>query len=488
VTTVLDLSRLQHLLDQGSGARLLCIGDLMVDRYVHGDVARISPEAPIPVLSRKLQTAMLGAAGNVARNVSALGAEAVLIGVVGDDDEAASATALIAEAKGVEGRLVTAPGRRTTVKTRFVCGGQQLLRVDWEDEAPVSARVEADLAAALEAASAFRAILISDYAKGVVTPAVMAASLAAAKRLGCPVIVDPKGGFAKYGPVDLIKPNAKELAAATGLPTGTDDEIALALAAALAGCTAKALLVTRAGQGMSVMVRGGEVRHFRARARTVFDVSGAGDTCLAALGLAYASDAPLEQAVELAILASGVVVGKAGAATVTPSELVEAELAGRMAPAEAKVAMADQALEAVARWRAAGLRIGFTNGCFDILHRGHVASLNQARSWCDRLIVGLNSDASIRGLKGEDRPVNPLESRALVLAGLSCVDLVTPFDTDTPLELIKAVRPDVLIKSKDYTVEQVVGFDLVQAYGGDVRLTDIVDGYSTTAAIARMRS
>jgi len=488
VTAVLDLSRLQHLLDQGSSARLLCIGDLMVDRYVHGDVARISPEAPIPVLSRKLQTAMLGAAGNVARNVSALGAEAVLIGVVGDDDEAASATALIAEAKGVEGRLITAPGRRTTVKTRFVCGGQQLLRVDWEDEAPVSARIEADLAAALSAASAVRAILISDYAKGVVTPAVMAASLAAATRLGCPVIVDPKGGFAKYGPVDLIKPNAKELAAATGLPTGTDDEVGVALAAALAGCTAKALLVTRAGQGMSLMVRSGEVRHFRARARTVFDVSGAGDTCLAALGLAYASGAPLEQAVELAILASGVVVGKAGAATVTPSELVEAELAGRMAPAEAKVAMADQALETVARWRAAGLRIGFTNGCFDILHRGHVASLNQARGWCDRLVVGLNSDASIRGLKGEDRPVNPLESRALVLAGLSCVDLVTPFDADTPLELIKAVRPDVLIKSRDYTVEQVVGFDLVQAYGGEVRLTDIVDGYSTTAAIARMRS
>jgi len=488
VTPVLDLSRLQRLIDQGSGSRLLCVGDLMVDRYVHGEVARISPEAPIPVLSRKLQTAMLGAAGNVARNVSALGAQAVLIGVVGDDDEAASVTDLIAEAQGVEGRLVTALGRRTTVKTRFVCGGQQLLRVDWEDEAPVSAKVEADLAGALEAASAFRAILISDYAKGVVTPSVMGACLAAAKRLGCPVIVDPKGSFAKYGPVDLIKPNAKELSAATGLPTATDDEVETALSEALAACAAKALLVTRAGQGMSLMVRGGEARHFRARARTVFDVSGAGDTCLAALGLAYASGAALDQAVELAILASGVVVGKAGAATVTPSELVEAELAGRMAPAEAKVAMADQALEAVARWRAAGLRIGFTNGCFDILHRGHVAYLNQARDWCDRLVVGLNSDASVKGLKGEGRPVNPLESRALVLAGLSCVDLVTPFDAATPIDLIEALRPDVLVKGADYSVEQVVGFNIVQSYGGEVRLADIVDGYSTTAAIARMRS
>jgi D-beta-D-heptose 7-phosphate kinase/D-beta-D-heptose 1-phosphate adenosyltransferase len=302
------------------------------------------------------------------------------------------------------------------------------------------------------------------------------------------VIVDPKGGFAKYGSVDLIKPNAKELAAATGLPTGSDDEVEAALVQALADCTAKALLVTRAGQGMSLLRRGGQVRHFRARARTVFDVSGAGDTCLAALGLAFASGAPLEQAVELAILASGVVVGKAGAATVTPSELVEAELAGRMAPAEAKVAMADQAVEAVARWRAAGLKIGFTNGCFDILHRGHVAYLNQARAWCDRLVVGLNSDASVKGLKGEGRPVNPLESRALVLAGLSAVDLVTPFDAATPIDLIAALRPDVLVKGADYSVEQVVGFDIVQAYGGEVRLADIVDGYSTTAAIARMRS
>ncbi len=460
----------------------------MIDRYVHGEVARISPEAPIPVLSRKLQTAMLGAAGNVARNVSALGARAVLVGVVGDDEEAKAASALVSEVNGIEGRLATAPGRRTTVKTRFVCGGQQLLRVDWEDDAPVSQPVELELAAKLEAASGVGAILMSDYAKGVATPAVIAAALAAATRLGCPVIVDPKGGFAKYGAVDLIKPNTKELSAATNLPTGTDAEIEAALAKALADCTAKALLVTRAGQGMTLMVRAGEIRHVRARARTVFDVSGAGDTCLAALGFAYASGATLEQAVELAVLASGVVVGKAGAATVAPSELVEAELAGRMAPAEAKVAMADQAVAAVARWRAAGLRIGFTNGCFDILHYGHVASLNQARGWCDRLVVGLNSDASIKGLKGDDRPVNPLESRALVLAGLSCVDLVTPFDAATPIELIKALRPDVLIKSKDYSIEQVVGYDVVRGYGGDVRLTDLVDGYSTTAAISRMRS
>jgi D-beta-D-heptose 7-phosphate kinase/D-beta-D-heptose 1-phosphate adenosyltransferase len=488
MSAAFDLSQLQYLLDHANGARLICIGDLMVDRYVEGEVARISPEAPIPVLSRRGDNAMLGAAGNVARNVSALGAAAILIGVVGDDAEADYAHALTGHAAGLEGGLVAEAGRRTTVKTRFVSGGHQLLRVDWEDTRPINGATEQALIDALKAAVfGAAAILVSDYAKGAVTPNVLAACRAVGAAHGATVIVDPKGDFKKYGAVDLIKPNAKELAADTGLPVGTDAEVEAALTAALAGCEAKAILVTRAGQGMSLMARGGPVRHFRARVRTVFDVSGAGDTCLAALGLAAALKAPMDQAVALAILASGVVVGKAGAATASPSELVEAELSGRLAPAEAKVVLLDQAAEMVAAWRAAGLKVGFTNGCFDILHRGHVAYLNQARAWCDRLVVGLNSDASVRRLKGETRPVNSLDSRALVLAGLGCVDLVTPFDDATPLTLIETLRPDVLIKGADYTVEQVVGSDIVLAYGGEVRLADLVEGYSTTAAIARLR-
>jgi D-beta-D-heptose 7-phosphate kinase/D-beta-D-heptose 1-phosphate adenosyltransferase len=487
MSAAFDLSQLQHLLDHANEARLICIGDLMVDRYVEGEVARISPEAPIPVLSRRGDSAMLGAAGNVARNVSALGAAAILIGVVGDDAEADYARDLTVGVEGLEGRLATQAGRRTTVKTRFVSGGHQLLRVDWEDTKPITGETEQALIEALNASvSGAAAILVSDYAKGAVTPNVLAACRAIGEAHDAAVIVDPKGDFRKYGAVDLIKPNAKELAADTGLPVGTDAEVEAALVAALAGCEAKAILVTRAVQGMSLMVRGEPVRHFRARARTVFDVSGAGDTCLAALGLAAALKAPVEQAVALAILASGVVVGKAGAATASPSELVEAELSGRLAPAEAKVVLLDQASEMVATWRASGLKIGFTNGCFDILHRGHVAYLNQARAWCDRLVVGLNSDGSIRALKGEGRPVNPLESRALVLAGLGCVDLVTPFEEETPLTLIQTLKPDVLVKGADYTVEQVVGWDVVQAYGGEVRLADLVEGYSTTAAIARM--
>jgi D-beta-D-heptose 7-phosphate kinase/D-beta-D-heptose 1-phosphate adenosyltransferase len=486
----MDLSQLQRLLDLAAKAQVVCVGDLMVDRYVYGEVVRISPEAPIPVLSRSDEKVMLGAAGNVARNAAALAAQVTLIGVVGEDDDALAARRLVAAEPRIVDSLATEPLRRTTVKTRFVCAGQQLLRVDAEDDTPVGLETDSQLVGAVEqAAKTVGAILISDYAKGAVSHAVIAACGRAARRTGAAVIVDPKGhSFANYGPVDLIKPNARELGLTTGLPTRTDAEVEAALAAALNACDAAAILVTRAGQGMSLIERDatGPVRHFRAKARTVFDVSGAGDTTLAALGVALASGSSLGEAVELALLASGVVVGKTGTAVVTPNDLIEAELAGRLAPAEAKLATLDRAVTEVTRWREAGLKVGFTNGCFDILHRGHVAYLDQARAWCDRLIVGLNSDASVRGLKGDDRPVNPLESRALVLAGLSAVDLVAPFDAETPLALIEALRPDVLIKGADYTVAQVVGADIVQGYGGEVRLADIVEGYSTTKAIARM--
>jgi D-beta-D-heptose 7-phosphate kinase/D-beta-D-heptose 1-phosphate adenosyltransferase len=486
----MDLSQLQRLLDLAAKAEIVCVGDLMVDRYVYGDVVRISPEAPIPVLSRSDEKVMLGAVGNVACNVAALAAHAVLIGVVGEDAEAQSAGRLVAAEPRIVDRLATERGRRTTVKTRFVCSGQQLLRVDAEDDTPVRLETDRQLVGAVEtAARTAGAVLISDYAKGAVSPAVIAACGEAGRRTGAAIIVDPKGhSFAKYGAVDLIKPNARELGLTTGLPTRTDEEIEAALIAALGACQAAAILVTRAGQGMSLIQRDAadSVRHFRAKAKAVFDVSGAGDTTLAALGVALACGASLGEAVELALLASGVAVGKAGTAVVTPNELIEAELAGRLAPAEAKLATLDHAVTKVTRWREAGLKVGFTNGCFDILHRGHVAYLDQARAWCDRLVVGLNSDASVRGLKGEGRPVNPLESRALVLAGLSAVDLVAPFDSETPLALIEALRPDVLIKGADYTVAQVVGAEVVQGYGGEVRLADIVEGYSTTNAIARM--
>jgi D-beta-D-heptose 7-phosphate kinase/D-beta-D-heptose 1-phosphate adenosyltransferase len=484
----MDLTALQHLLSLSAGRRVVCVGDLMVDRFVYGEVSRVSPEAPIPVLARSREIVMLGGAGNVARNVAVLGGAVALVGVVGGDAEGHEASALVGGEEAVEGYLITDTSRPTTLKTRFVSSGQQLLRVDLEESRPVAAEVEQRLVRTIrDAVDGSGVILISDYGKGVVTDAVIAACLEAAKAGAGKVVVDSKArSFARYGAVDLIKPNALELAHATGLPADTDAQVEAALAHALSLWDAKAIMVTRSAKGVSLAVRGQPVRHFPTAPREVFDASGAGDTTLAALGLALAAEAPMEEAIAFAQLAAGVAVGKAGTSTVAPEELVEAAISAHMAPAEAKVATLQRMADEVARWRARGLRVGFTNGCFDILHKGHVAYLTQAKAWCDRLIVGLNSDESVRELKGEGRPVNDLESRALVLAGLGSVDLVVPFDEPTPLTLIEAARPEVLIKGADYSEDEVVGGKEVKSWGGEVRLAAIVEGYSTTAAIARM--
>jgi len=485
----MDLAALQSLLGELPGKRVACVGDLMVDRFVYGSVNRISPEAPIPVLARSRELKMLGGAGNVARNIAALGGSVALVGLVGGDAEGHDASRLVGEEEPViEGYLVTDASRPTTLKTRFISGGQQLLRVDLEESRAVTGDVEQRLVRTLkDAARGAGVILISDYGKGVVTDAVIAAARETAAEIGARVIVDSKArSFARYGDIDLVKPNAAELSYATEMPTETDEELEAAIGRALELWAAKGVLVTRAAKGVSLGLRGQPVRHFRTTPREVFDASGAGDTALAALGLALAAGADMETAIAFAQLASGVAVGKAGTATVGRDELVEAVLSAHTAQVEGKVATIERMAEEVARWRAQGLTVGFTNGCFDILHKGHVAYLAQARTWCDRLIVGVNSDASVRELKGEGRPVNDLESRALVLAGLRSVDLVAPFDELTPVRLIEAARPDVLIKGADYSEDQVVGGDLVKSWGGTVKLAEIVDGYSTSAAIARM--
>ncbi len=483
----MDLASLQRLLASIPGKRVACVGDLMVDRFVYGAVTRVSPEAPIPVLARSHELKMLGGAGNVARNIAALGGSVALVGVVGGDPEGHEVSRLVGDDAGrIEGYLVTDPDRPTTLKTRFVSGGQQLLRVDLEESRPVTGEIEQRLIRTVRgAARGAGVILLSDYGKGVVTDAVIAAARESAEP-GAHVIVDSKArSFARYGEIDLVKPNAAELGYATEMPTETDAQVEAAILRALDLWAARGVLVTRAGKGVSLGLRGEAVRHFRTTAREVFDASGAGDTALAAIGLALAANVDIEDAIGFAQLASGVAVGKAGTATVSADELIEALLSAHAVQVDGKVATLDRMTDQVARWRAEGLRIGFTNGCFDILHKGHITYLTQARSWCDRLIVGVNSDASVRALKGEGRPVNDLESRALVLAGLRAVDLVAPFEEATPLKLIEAARPDVLIKGADYAEDEVVGGDLVKSWGGEVRLAAIVEGYSTTAAIAR---
>lgn len=482
-------SRLSGLLDQAAGKRVLCIGDVMLDRFIYGAVDRISPEAPVPVLRYSRDAAMPGGAANVARNLASLGLRPVLVGTRGDDDAGRELVSRFVQDVSTSVHLVTLEGRPTTLKSRFVAGGHQLLRVDTENAAPISEATENELIGIIAAeAEGAAVILISDYAKGLLTNRLLQAILQIAADQQIPVIADPKGrDFARYGAVDILKPNASELAAATSLSVGTDEEASWALRSALDTLPAKAVVVTRAARGISFIGADRKVHHEAGRAREVFDVSGAGDTSLAALAAAIAGGGTLDEAVSMAIAASGIAVGKAGTATVTADEvksaLTDCGPAGRagILPIDAMIGQAE-------RWRAAGLRVGFTNGCFDILHPGHIRVIEQARSHCDRLIIGLNSDASVKRLKGAQRPINSEQARADVLAALSAVDGVTIFDTDTPLEVITALKPDVLVKGGDYTKETIVGADIVEARGGEVIIVPLVPGHSTTATIARSNS
>jgi D-beta-D-heptose 7-phosphate kinase/D-beta-D-heptose 1-phosphate adenosyltransferase len=483
-----DGHALHSLIERFSAARVLCVGDLMLDRYVYGRVERISAEAPIQVLHIDSERAMLGGVGNVARNVAALGARAVLVAVTGDDG-AGGEIAAMAEAEGrLDAELVVEPGRRSTVKTRYIAAGQQLLRADDETTRPVHDDTARQLVARIESVlSRVDAVVISDYAKGVLADAVLRPVIESARSAGVPVVVDPKRrNLSPYAGASVLKPNQAELAAATGLPCESDDQVVLAARKALAEHGFDAVMVSRSARGICLVTRSGETLHLRAQAREVYDVSGAGDTVVATTAVALAAGADAAAAARLANLAGGIVVGKLGTAAVTRDELASALLAAEVSTSEAKIVSAQAAADAVARWRAHGLRIGFTNRGFDVRHPGHGSLLTAARASCDRLIVGLNSDESVRRLKGEDRPIQGEAARALVIASLSMVDLVVIFDDDTPIPLLELLKPDVLVKGGDYTIDQVVGADVVRAYGGEVKLATLVPGHSSSRVIARL--
>jgi len=479
---------LLRLIERLPRARVLCLGDVMLDRFVYGAVERISPEAPIPVMRVLREEAMPGGAGNVAANLAALGARAILVGVAGEDEAAGRLADLLA-ARSVDARWFRAPDRPTTVKTRFIAGVQQLLRADREATEALSQASAKGVLAAFEAALAdCDVVVISDYAKGVLCDAVLAPAIEAARAAGKPVIADPKRPrFDAYAGAAVLKPNRAELAAAARMPCGTDAEVEAAARHALAECGVEALLITRSEQGLSYVPRAGAAIHVPGRARQVFDVSGAGDSVIAAFAAALAVGAQAEEAATLANLAGEIVVGKIGTAVVKREDLEAASLDREIQAYEAKVASRDAMLEAARAWKARGLKVGFTNGCFDILHPGHVSLLAQARAACDRLIVGLNSDSSVARLKGPDRPVHGEASRAIVLAALADVDLVTVFDEDTPLALIRALRPDLLVKGADYTEDGVVGAADVRSWGGRVLLAELAQGHSTTRTIRRLK-
>jgi D-beta-D-heptose 7-phosphate kinase/D-beta-D-heptose 1-phosphate adenosyltransferase len=475
-----------------SNISVLCVGDLMLDRFAYSDMERISPEAPVPVLRLKHTREMLGGAGNVAHNVASLGGRAILVGMLGQDGPGDCIRRILMNLHGVVSGCIDTNERPTICKTRFIAANQQVVRTDEESQQPLTPVEESGLLAAIRFwLPQVGAIVLSDYGKGTLSLSTTAAVISQAQVAGVPVFVDPKSrDFSDYQGATCITPNLKELATASGQSVADEAAVIAAARQVMAHARAEAILVTRSEKGMMLVEATGEVYSVPARAREVFDVSGAGDTVIATMALCLAGGRSLSQAMHIANAAASVVVSKLGTAVADMTEVMH-ELDAQdhergIAPAPGAQPL-DKVRDLVMRWKQQGLVVGFTNGCFDVLHPGHVALLARARSECDRLVVALNSDASVRALKGPTRPVNTLDARALVIAALRYVDCVVEFTEDTPIELIRTLLPQVLVKGADYTVDGVVGADLVQAAGGRVVLAQLVSGQSTTSTIARMQ-
>jgi D-beta-D-heptose 7-phosphate kinase/D-beta-D-heptose 1-phosphate adenosyltransferase len=481
-----QLHKVIHTIEQDWPAkRLLVLGDLMLDKYIWGDVGRISPEAPVPVVRITHQNDRPGGAANVAMNLAKLGAEVVLLGFTGGDgNEHLLANSLTPHR--IAPVFVSCASFPTITKTRIVGGRQQMLRLDSENLAPHGdADHERLLAKVLERLPQCHAVVLSDYAKGVLAPKLCQAVIAESRRLGIPVLVDPKtADFSRYRGATSICPNLQELSVASREDV-RDLEAMLTAAERMVGeFDLQYLTATLSEKGIAV-IRSGSRYLAPALARQVFDVSGAGDTVIAVLALCLASGLAIEPSVQLANVAAGIVVGKVGTVPVERFELLAALAPDIALHAEDKVLTWDELLRRVAVWRANGERIAFTNGCFDLLHVGHISVLEQSRRQGDRLIVAINSDASVAELKGPSRPVVREQERARVLAALAAVDAVVVFGEPTPLEVILAAKPDVIVKGGDYTEDTVVGAKEVRSWGGNVVIVPIVEGYSTTRLIQR---
>jgi D-beta-D-heptose 7-phosphate kinase/D-beta-D-heptose 1-phosphate adenosyltransferase len=477
------------------------VGDLVLDEYIEGRVTRISPEAPVPVILEEGRRWVLGGAGNVAANVAAIGAKARLCGRVGEDGEAILVRGLCAQ-EGIDASaVVTDRATPTTRKTRLLAGYQQLARIDREVVRPLESDAER---AIVDAFSRFlleagpKALVVSDYGKGVITDSLLSRLIPAARAAGVPVVTDPKSVFlSRYAGSTVLKPNLKEAreafaAARPGEPLGFDAGEAAAAADVLASFLLEeagvdGVVLSLSEHGVACRGAVGPTTTFRATALEVADVSGAGDTMVAFLALGLATGHDLAASTRLANVAAGAVCGKLGTATLSPAEFFGALSHSRYVPAR-KFLAHEEARALSSQWREQGKRVVFTNGCFDILHAGHVDLLQKARAMGDVLVVGLNSDASVRRLKGTSRPLQAENDRATILSGLECVDAVVLFGEDTPRELIRGVRPHVLVKGGDYTVETVVGHEDVLGWGGEVALIPLVEGRSTTDIVTRARS
>lgn len=484
-----DLSRILDLIEGGfSSLRVLVIGDVMLDRYIWGEVDRISPEAPVPVLRSVHTTRVPGGAANVSMNLVGLGVRAVQAGFWGEDAERSELQELLREAQ-IETTGMVLSAHPTISKTRVVARQQHLLRIDMESSA-VRAQDEQSvlLQRVTDLLSKVDAVILSDYAKGALSVDLCRTVIDRCRIRGVPVLVDPKAkSFEKYSGATTICPNLSELSVATGVPTTNMAELIAAGEHLVSTCSIEYLTVTMSEKGIMILFRDRSF-HSSARAREVFDVSGAGDTVIATLAACLASGLSPESAVNLANTAAGIVVGKTGTAPISKHELIAELTASSSMSSPEKVLECDQLLTRIAEWRAMGHKIVFTNGCFDILHVGHITLLEQCRLFGDKLIVAINSDGSVRELKGPSRPVVGESERARVLAALASTDAVTIFDQPTPLDLIRSIRPEVLVKGGDYTTATVVGAEDVSSWGGRVEIVPTVAGYSTSSTIEKLKS
>ncbi len=462
---------------------ILVVGDLMIDHYLWGRAERISPEAPVQVVDVANETTVLGGAGNVVNNLIALGASVSVASAIGDDANGKELT-LMLKSIGVrtEG-LVTQPGRKTSKKSRVVASNQQILRYDKESKDAITERSETKILAAIEKELfLYDMIVLSDYGKGVLTPALAQGIITRARQGGKKVLVDPKGrDYTKYRGAHLLTPNKKEAIEATGIEIKDSESLQAALLWLKNECGLERSMITLSEDGIAIFDE--KLKRFPTVAQEVYDVTGAGDTVIASMAFALSSGLSIDDAARFANLAAGVVVGKIGSATVTLDEIEEYEAMLHQSSSDAHIKSFEEIGRIVNRCRAGGKRVVFTNGCFDILHVGHVKYLQVAKSFGDILIVGLNSDASVRALKGPSRPVNTEDDRAYILAALEAVDYVVKFSDDTPYELIKMLQPDVLVKGGDYAGKAVVGTE----FAGELRLVDFVEGRSTTSTIAKIQ-
>src|SRR5277367_1446554 len=487
-----DVHEVLELLEGGFGKlKVLVAGDLMLDRYIHGEVDRISPEAPVPVLRHARRYERAGGAANVAMNLAGLGCTTFLAGFWGSDSEQTELAAILKQS-GVDTVGVVSSSLPTISKTRIVGRTQQLLRLDIESRDAPPAEEAADLQQrATDLVAKVHAVILSDYAKGALTDALCEAVIRAARSADIPILADPKTpDFGKYNGATTVCPNLGELSAATGIPAHHIDDLLAAGQALVPEHDFKFLTVTMSEKGISVLrpAAAGNtgIYHSPARAREVFDVSGAGDTVIATLAACLAGGLKIETAVELANLAAGIVVSKVGTVPIAGHELVAALTPSSGLTAGEKILDLERIKLRVAEWRASGETIVFTNGCFDLLHVGHITLLEDCRRFGSKLVLGLNADSSVCRLKGPTRPIVGERERARVMAALAAVDAVVLFEEDTPLELIRALKPNVLVKGGDYVVETVVGHEDVIAYGGRVEIVPTVEGFSTTNIVKKL--